>query len=720
MQLRRELSFRRILSRRIRRKLFFRRILRAIQLSASTDSPASGPLSAEWTGGVSVVIPERATPNLLARALACLMAALDRTREPSEIIVVVNGAPMEDYVHLAAEYPCVRWEHSEEALGFIGAISRGIAVAQHGGIYLHNSDMAVEPDAIATMLPWRSPNVFAIASQIFFDDPAKRREETGWGDLRVKNGRFYLFDRTLEPHTGVRSGLYAGGGSSLFDAKLLRLFAADSHGYAPFYWEDVEWGLRAWRNGLQTLFHPRSIAWHRHRATVSQFYAPEAINRIVARNAFLFELRNRPEALDVRTRLEALDWTSLNELATRPICRELSRIRSSNRQAVFPNLQPEDRTNAIYIRPPATDGRPLVLVVSPFHVLPPRHGGAWRTWHMCKALSTDWRFALLSDEITEYESSSWKQPNPFESVHLVGGRPDGPTERIGRIRSHSHPNLQRELDLAVHTLHPDLVQFEHIEVSGLKPPPGPRSLLVAHEVLISGEDLEADQDELKRLDAFDAVVVCCEEDARLVPSRQVDIVRNGAMFGVPCEPSRSRRTLLFAGPFRYPPNLEGIRRFLAHVFPRLRDCLPDLELAVLGGDDAVVIASDDPLFDQTGVQVANSVGNVSTWLEQCAMTINPLTGTRGSSIKLIESLAAGRVCVSTSDGARGFREATLSQLIVVDSIENMFEPILKLIRDEPLRLTLETIRPLELEPYSWTQSAVAQERVYRRLLGRDV
>ena len=54
------------------------------------------------------------------------MTALDRTPEPSEIIVVVNGAPMEDYVHLAAEYPCVRWEHSEEPLGFTGAISRGI------------------------------------------------------------------------------------------------------------------------------------------------------------------------------------------------------------------------------------------------------------------------------------------------------------------------------------------------------------------------------------------------------------------------------------------------------------------------------------------------------------------------------------------------------------------------------------------------------------------
>ena len=126
----------------------------------------------------------------------------------------------------------------------------------------------------------------------------------------------------------------------------------------------------------------------------------EAIDRIVARNAFLFELRNRPEAPDIRSRLEAIDWTSLKQLATRPVCRELSRIRSSNRRAVLPDLQPDGRTDAVYIRPAAVDGRPLVLVVSPFHVLPPRHGGAWRIWHMCEALSARWRFALLSDEIT--------------------------------------------------------------------------------------------------------------------------------------------------------------------------------------------------------------------------------------------------------------------------------------------------------------------------------
>jgi hypothetical protein len=49
----------------------------------------------------------------------------------------------------------------------------------------------------------------------------------------------------------------------------------------------------------------------------------------------------------------------------------------------------------------------------------------------------------------------------------------------------------------------------------------------------------------------------------------------------------------------------------------------------------------------------------------------------------------------------------------------MFEPILNSFGTNHCA-SLETIRPLELEPYSWTQSALAQERVYRRLLGRDV
>ena len=42
--------------------------------------------------GVSVLIPERGTPDLLAECLAAADTALRRIDEPYEVIVVVNGA----------------------------------------------------------------------------------------------------------------------------------------------------------------------------------------------------------------------------------------------------------------------------------------------------------------------------------------------------------------------------------------------------------------------------------------------------------------------------------------------------------------------------------------------------------------------------------------------------------------------------------------------------
>ena len=40
----------------------------------------------------------------------------------------------------------------------------------------------VHPGVLSALLPWRAPHVFGIASQIYFRDAKKRREETGWTD----------------------------------------------------------------------------------------------------------------------------------------------------------------------------------------------------------------------------------------------------------------------------------------------------------------------------------------------------------------------------------------------------------------------------------------------------------------------------------------------------------------------------------------------------------
>ena len=128
---------------------------------------ASGARPTPWRPGVTVIIPERDAPEMLARALASLDVALAAIDEPRQVIVVANGAPRAAYRQVAARFPDVEWVYVDAPLGFAGAIERGLRRARYDGTYLLNNDMTLDPRALAELLPLRAPDVFALASQIF-------------------------------------------------------------------------------------------------------------------------------------------------------------------------------------------------------------------------------------------------------------------------------------------------------------------------------------------------------------------------------------------------------------------------------------------------------------------------------------------------------------------------------------------------------------------------
>jgi glycosyltransferase involved in cell wall biosynthesis len=103
-------------------------------------------------------------------------------------------------------------------------------------------------------------------------------------------------------------------------------------------------------------------------------------------------------------------------------------------------------------------------------------------------------------------------------------------------------------------------------------------------------------------------------------------------------------------------------------------------------------------------------------LADCALAINPLTGIRGSAIKLVETLAAGRVCVSTVDGARGFTSDAPSGLVVAPSVAAMATPIAELLTDVERRHQLEK-SAAALDAYGWHHSVARQRTLFEKLLG---
>ncbi|HEV2446054.1 MAG TPA: SPASM domain-containing protein, partial [Candidatus Sulfopaludibacter sp.] len=269
-----------------------------------------------FDSGVSIVIPERDNPAELAECLAAVRAAAVEWEDPLETIVIVNGSPPTQYRHLRAAHPLVRWRFIAEPLGFAAAIAAGLRAARFDWVYLLNSDVALDPQSLAALAPHRAETTFSVASQIRLKDQTRFRDETNWSTLFVEAGLATIHDwipRSREPVPTF----YAGGGASLFQKRLLRR-VLDASVYAPFYWEDVEWGWRARKLGYDCLFCPSSLAHHTQRATISRCYPAERVQETIERNRLLFQLRNFTSTGSLERVIESI--AQLPEPAARFFC----------------------------------------------------------------------------------------------------------------------------------------------------------------------------------------------------------------------------------------------------------------------------------------------------------------------------------------------------------------------------------------------------------------
>ena len=285
---------------------------RVAALSAALRSVAPKTLGPP-PHGVSILIPARDTPGLLGPTLFAAEAALARVGEPAELIVVVSDAPASAYTELRSRFPRVIWIFHQDALGYLPAVELGLKHAAHPWLYLLNSDMLLHPDALAEVLKLRRADTFAIGSRIKMQDDSDR--ETNWTDIRFREtDAAELIERDPGDLREPRGCLYVGGGSGLFRASLLNRFIQRTRAYAPFYWEDVEWGAIAWRSGFQCTFCPASHALHGHRETISRYYPAAEVARIFERNRTLFHLRNLTGLRSLEERLLSLDPRTWQEL----------------------------------------------------------------------------------------------------------------------------------------------------------------------------------------------------------------------------------------------------------------------------------------------------------------------------------------------------------------------------------------------------------------------
>ncbi len=244
----------------------------------------------------TVVIVNWDGKELLRECLPSVVEAVKYAGANHEILVVDNGSTDGSVEFVRREFPAIRVLSLDRNYGFGEGNNRGIAEVRTDIVVLLNNDMIVDRAFLPPLLEgFSDPSVFAVTSQIFFQDVNRRREETGKTRAAFKNGFFYFWHDQIDSADETREVIpvfWAGGGSCAIDrAKFLSIGGFDSL-YAPFYVEDTDLSYQAWRRGWKSVLAIRSRVVHKHRSTSQRKFGADFVDNTVRRNQYLFVWKN--------------------------------------------------------------------------------------------------------------------------------------------------------------------------------------------------------------------------------------------------------------------------------------------------------------------------------------------------------------------------------------------------------------------------------------------
>jgi GT2 family glycosyltransferase len=247
---------------------------------ASTDSESC------VTNGISVVIPNFNGTRLFPHTLPPLFKALEKSGLASEVIIVDDCSTDESVEFLKANFPNVKVIVSDVNRGFSPTINKGMRAAYYDLVFLLNSDVKLEPDYFIHLIPYfEKSDTFGVMGQI-----------VNWDDDRIQDGaklptfqgaKIKTFKNFLPSETPIEGGLYTmylSGAETLVSKQKLMMLGGFDEIFAPYYIEDYELSLRAWRLGWKCYYDHRSVCRHKTSSTIKSKSRKRHIQTIYYRN----------------------------------------------------------------------------------------------------------------------------------------------------------------------------------------------------------------------------------------------------------------------------------------------------------------------------------------------------------------------------------------------------------------------------------------------------
>jgi len=238
---------------------------------------------------ISVVIPNYNGVHLFPYTLPALFDALQHSGKQFEIIIVDDCSTDDSVTYLKDNFSKTSVLSNERNSGFSKTINKGIFTARHELVLLLNSDVKLSPNYFKDQFRYFDlPDTFGVMGKIigweddFIQDGAKYPKFDGF---KLKTAFNYI-DNSDE--NSLLYSMYLSGANALVDRQKLLQLSGFNELYSPFYMEDVDLSIRAWRVGWKCYFEPLSICRHRTSTSIASKEKKQFIKTIYNRNKMYF------------------------------------------------------------------------------------------------------------------------------------------------------------------------------------------------------------------------------------------------------------------------------------------------------------------------------------------------------------------------------------------------------------------------------------------------
>jgi glycosyltransferase involved in cell wall biosynthesis len=171
--------------------------------------------------------------------------------------------------------------------------------------------------------------------------------------------------------------------------------------------------------------------------------------------------------------------------------------------------------------------------------------------------------------------------------------------------------------------------------------------------------------------------------------------------------------IVHLGTMYWPPNVDAVRWFAEHVYPRVRALRPDVGFDIIGARPPRAIQA--LAAAGSGIQVAGYVADPSAHLERAAAVVVPVQAGSGMRVKILTALAQALPVVSTSVGCEGIAVEPGVHLLVADEPADFAAATLRLLDDRAAGERLGANgRRLIAERYDYRLIYPSLEGVYAR------